>query len=928
MQLSLEELKYQQDAIQSVVSIFDGTAKNTYENASQNGIRSNRLTITPEEIADNLRKGFKTNGISDETANFELPQVAPTVFNDETVNVRLPFDVCVEMETGTGKTLVYLKTIYELYRKYRFTKFIILTPTIPVRQGVMQTLRDFEKQLNDIFEFTPNYFEYDSKRIAEVGKFAQEQHPQIMVMTTAAITGDDRIINREQREDLFDNLPFIDLIAKTRPIVIMDEPQMGMDAEKTSKAIERLNPLVQLRYSATHRKEFTKNLIYRLTPADSYKQNLVKKIDVLTVVERNDEASLKVELVEAQNQKGTFKAKLKAWKKKADGEIKFEVTPWMTLGDDLAEKTRNAAYTGYVIENIRKDMMDDRWRVKFQNIDLELIENEIAGNIEAVWEMQLDFLVKTHFKRAAELKQKGIKCLSLIFIDRVASYIGDDPIIKNLFIEKYKAHFPQYYDGKEPTAEQIEKVQGYYFAKTSRGQFADNDGGEKEQKRIYDFILKQKKELLLLDNPVEFIFSHSALGVGWDNPNVFQIATLSTTYSEIKKRQEIGRGLRICVDQTGKRVYDAPDVTAKDRINQLTVIPNETYATFAAQYQSEIVEQYGDAKAGAGMTTSHKGTSKSEVKFKRNRNTDIERALQSFWDALARKTEYSVVFDDECIIREAIDQVSQITIPHTIVEAVLTSINDLEDIETTAEYRGTSQQIIQTRFSTLDLIEELSEDTHLCYTTVIKIVKGIAESDDVLKQWIRNPPLFVQKAAAIIKRIELDAMIRGLSYTVTNETMPFSFDDYVDQIADINNNIAQTPTRGVYDNQKIDSDIEKRFAEDADGDAQVVFVLKLPKSYKIPTPIGFYEPDFGIVLRRADIDGDFDGEFHYVIETKGTNGINDTGALTADEIFKIKCAVEHFKALGVELELEPNNIYHAPIREYSTFKDAVSAVVN
>lgn len=928
MQLRLEELSYQQDAIESVVGIFDGTAKNSYENASRNGIRSNVLTVTPEEIAENLRKVFEINGISDETAMFEAPQIAESDFNGQIVSDRLPFDVCVEMETGTGKTLVYLKTIYELYKKYRFTKFIILTPTIPVRQGVMQTLRDFEKQLNDIFEFTPNYFEYDSKRIAEVGKFAQEQHPQIMVMTTAAITGDDRIINREQREDLFDNLPFIDLIARTRPIVIMDEPQMGMDADKTSKAIERLNPLVRLRYSATHRKEFTKNLVYRLTPADSYKQNLVKKIDVLTVVEKNDEASLKVELAEARSKNGSFQAKLKAWKKKADGEIRFEDTPWMKPGDDLAQKTNNAAYTGYVIENIWSDMMDDRWRVKFQNIDLELVENEVAGNIEAVWAMQMDFLVKTHFKRAAELKHKGIKCLSLIFINRVANYIGDDPIIKNLFIEKYKAHFLQHNNGNQPTAEQIENAQGYYFAKTSQGQFADNDGGEKEQKRIYDLILKDKKELLSLDNPVEFIFSHSALGVGWDNPNVFQIATLSTTYSEIKKRQEIGRGLRICVDQTGKRVYDAPDVTAKDRINQLTVIPNETYATFAAQYQSEIVEQYGDAKTGAGMTTSHKGTSKSEVTFTRNRNTDIERALQSFWDALARKTDYSVVFDDKRIIREAVEQISQITIPHTIVEAVLTSINDLEDIEATAEYRGTASQVIQTRFSTLDLIEELSEDTHLCYTTVIEIVKGIAASDEVLKQWIRNPPLFIQKAAAIIKRIELDAMVRGLSYTVTNEVIPFSFEDYVDQIADINNSIAKTPTRGVYDQQRIDSDFEKRFAEAADRDAQVVFVLKLPKSYKIPTPIGYYEPDFGIVLRRADIDGDFNGEFHYVIETKGTNNIDDTGALTADEIFKIKCAVRHFKALGVKLELEPNNIYHAPIREYSTFMDAVTEVVN
>jgi len=657
MQLALEELKYQQDAVDAVVSIFDGTASNTYDNATVKGIRSNRLTLSPDEIEANIQTACKTSGIADEAAKFEAPQTIEEFRGDKTVNLRLPFDISVEMETGTGKTLVYLKTIYRLFQKYKFTKFIILTATIPVRQGVMQTLRDFEKQLDDIFEFTPNFFEYDSKRIPEVAKFAQEQHPQIMVMTIASITGDDRIINREQREDLFDNLPFIDLIARTRRVVIMDEPQMGMDAPATSNAISRLNPLVRLRYSATHRREHLQNLVYRLTPYESYSQGLVKKIDVLTVVEKNDEASLKVELVEAKNANGTFKARLKAWKKKADGELKFEVTPWMSPGDRLFDKTNNVAYHDYVIENIKKPMDSDRWIVTFQNRDFQLLEGEAGGNIEAVWATQMSFLVKKHFERSAVLREKGIKCLSLVFINRVANYIGDDSIIKKLFVEKYREHFPKYNGGSEPSAEQVEKVQGYYFANTSRGDLTDGEGGKEEQKRIYDLILKDKKRLLSLENPVQFIFSHSALGVGWDNPNVFQIATLSTTYSEIKKRQEIGRGLRICVDQTGKRIYDAPDVTAKDRVNLLTVIPNETYETFALQYQDEIREQYGDKRAGAGMTHTDGNKPKSEVKFTRNHNVEIDRALNDFWNALAKKTEFAVVFDDAEIIKQAVEKV-------------------------------------------------------------------------------------------------------------------------------------------------------------------------------------------------------------------------------------------------------------------------------
>ncbi|MEO6051924.1 MAG: DEAD/DEAH box helicase family protein, partial [Pyrinomonadaceae bacterium] len=660
MQLKLEELPYQQDAVDAVMSVFDGTAPNTYDNATIKGIRSNKLTLSPAEIGTNIQNAYKANGIADEAAKFAPPMSEPRLFGDDLANIRLPFDISVEMETGTGKTLVYLKTIYRLFQKYKFTKFIILTPTIPVRQGVMQTLRDFEKQLDDIFEFTPNFFEYDSKRVPEVAKFAQEQHPQIMVMTTASITGDDRIINREQREDLFDNLPFIDLIARTRPVVIMDEPQMGMDADKTSKAIERLDPLVRIRYSATHRKEYLKNLVYRLTPADSYKEGLVKKIDVLTVVEKNDEASLKVELVEATNANGTFKAKLKAWKKNADGDLSYVTTPWMKMGDNLFDKTHNVAYHGYVIENIKMPMDSDSWHVTFQNSNVELISGEKSGNIEAVWSVQMDNLIERHFKKAAALREKGIKCLSLVFINRVANYVGDNPVIKNLFIEKYRERYPKFHDNQEPTAEQIAKAQGYYFAKTSHGTFADNDGGLVEQKRIYDLILKDKKELLSLTNPIQFIFSHSALGVGWDNPNVFQIATLSTTYSEIKKRQEIGRGLRICVDQTGKRIYDAPDVTAKDRINQLTVIPNESYETFAIQYQDEIRSQFGDAKAGAGLTHSDKNGPKDPVSFKRNTDPNINAALQAFWDALAKETKYLAQFDDAKIIEEAVKEIATI----------------------------------------------------------------------------------------------------------------------------------------------------------------------------------------------------------------------------------------------------------------------------
>jgi type III restriction enzyme len=247
--------------------------KNTFDNACFEGIRSNICKLTLNEFFANIKAVIADNGIDDETAKPSQEK-----------------DLCIEMETGTGKTLVYLKSIYELSKHYGFTKFIILVPSVAIRQGVLGTLKTFEKQLENIYGFKPNYFEYESKKLSKVTGFIEEQHPQIMIMTLASFNSEDKILNQAQREDLFANIPFIEAIGKTNPIVLMDEPQEGMDTENSIKQISKLNPLVKIRYSATHK--VIKNLLYRLTPYDSYKQGLVKKIEVLTVTEKNDEATI------------------------------------------------------------------------------------------------------------------------------------------------------------------------------------------------------------------------------------------------------------------------------------------------------------------------------------------------------------------------------------------------------------------------------------------------------------------------------------------------------------------------------------------------------------------------------------------------------------------------------------------------------------
>ncbi len=924
MEIKLEELEYQQTAIMSIVNVFKGNDKNTFDNACTEGIRSNICTLSNEQLKENIKTVILENGIGEEIAKVTSEQ-----------------ELTIEMETGTGKTLVYIKSIYELYKHYGFTKFIILVPSIAIRQGVLSTLSAFEKQLESIYGFTPKFFEYNSKRLNKVTNFIEEQHPQIMVMTLASFNSEDKILNQAKREDLFANIPFIDAIGRTNPIIIMDEPQEGMDTENSIKQIAKLNPLFKIRYSATHK--VVKNKLYRLTPYDSYKQGLVKKIEVLTVTEKNDEATLKLELSETQNGKGEPKAKIKAWHQSKSGKIEFKNSKWLKKGDNLGEVTNNPSYLKYQITRINKSLRTGKWSVSFTN-GTEIFEKQTSGNIQSIWALQLEWLIMRHFTKKQKLQEQGIKCLSLIFIDKVANYISEKPIIKNLFIEKYKELYPEFHNNEKPTAEHIDAIQGFYFAQTGKGEFTDNENSMRKNKDVFDAILKDKIGLLNYGsesdegasqtpikeksiseqtaNKIEFIFSHSALGVGWDNPNIFNIATLSNSYSEIKKRQEIGRGLRICVNKDGERVYDKLSVEDTKRINQLTVIPNETYETFVTQYQEEIKEVYGTSRVGAGMTHTHKGKPQNKVSFKRSKNESINKAFKRFWTALAKKTNYTVGFDETALIERSIEAINNIKIADYEAEVSSRSIDSITEEGIEGEFGGKETYKLKARFSALDLMEEISENTGLSYTTTFKIVEGI-NSENLVK----NPPLFIQKASALIKNIELEEMLRGLDYHLTNETFPFEFNDFIKQVED--NQYRDTPNRGFYNRMLIDSYTESLFALATDNDDEVICFMKLPAYYKIQTPIGEYNPDFGIVMKRKSLrnarlsggQGN-ESEFYFVIETKGTNDINDKKSLKESEVYKIECALKHFATLGVEVQ------YKAPVKNYQYFKTEANKTIN
>ena len=884
MQLDLEDLDYQRRAIAAVVGVLDGQIKNTFDNSNLFGIQANITDLTPEQIQDNKKRIIDENGIAEPDA-----KLSPDP------------DVCIEMETGTGKTLVYLRTAYELYKEYRLTKFIILVPSIAIKEGVLQSVEDFKKPLADRYGFTPACFEYDSGKLSRLKHFIEDTQPQIMVMTIQSITSDDRIINQPGRDDAFLGLTFLQALGKCRPVIIMDEPQEGMDTENSVARLATLDPLVRLRYSATHK--VVKNLLYRLTPFDAYRNGMVKKIEVLSVAEKNDEATLKIEFSGTQTNASGPRAKLSVWRVNGDG-FKWKETNWLKVGDNLGDKSGNVSYRDYTIERIWKSIHDQKHHLKFTN-SIELTLKERNGDISGLFRQQLQWLIRRHFQKKSVLAAQGIKCLSLIFIDKVDNYVRDEGLIKVLFREEYAAIHREIL-GTDPTPEQITECQGYYFAKTGGDEYTDSENAMLKNKKIFDEILRDKRALLEFSNPREFIFSHSALGVGWDNPNIFNIATLNESYSDVKKRQELGRGLRICRNQDGQRIYDAEDVKEGEETNLLTIVPNETYETFAAQYQEQIKEIYGTAAAGSTLRENHKGRAKPK-KLKLTKHFESA-AFKAFWAKLARKTDYAVAFDETKVVERAIEALNKLVIGDYQAEVVMTRIRSIAVASIRSEEVGREVENLRASFTAFDLVEELSENTALSYPTALEIVSGLTNFAAVSK----NPPKFLAAACAIIRDIELDEMLRTLNYHPTGESIPLA--EFLKVIPTFLP-IEATPVRGVYDGVACDSTYERSFTKAAELDNEVVCFLKLPSFYRIPTPVGIYEPDFGLVLKRKRIKSGEENEYYFVVETKSTNNLDDRKALTDDERLKIQCAMKHFEAIEIEAQLDYRP-YVAPVKDY------------
>lgn len=616
MKLKFKKQQYQEDASLSVVRCFEGQPKGDRRdlvgrrerkidltNWKQNSVEdiisfgNNKIAITGDDLRKNIRAVQKQNNL-DYTDNQGFENYS------------------IEMETGTGKTYTYIKTMYELNKAYGWSKFIVIVPSIAIREGVLKSFQITEEHFQELYRKKIRYFVYNSNNssnIANINNFAEDNSIQVMIMNYQAFNtkskGNRRIY--EELDELQSRKP-IDVLKATNPILIIDEPQkMG----KTEEMLKEFNPLFILRYSATHKDKFKYNMIYRLDAVDAYNQKLVKKINVKGIEllhNKSEDTYLYLDRVEIS--KSDPVAYIEIETKSSTGVTKK--TRKFSVGANLFELSGGLEeYKGYVISEIdaRNSSFD---KVVFTN-GFELTTGQIIGDAEESYmsRIQIRETIKAHFEKEKEYYKKGIKVLSLFFIDEVAKYKVYDDSKKahngeyaKIFEEEYNNIYNEYYNFiDEEYKAYLDKLNGKkvhsgYFSidkKASKGlaedeqifidsKIDDKVEGTSSDEDAYDLIMKDKERLLSLSEPVRFIFSHSALREGWDNPNIFQICTLKKSNSEISKRQEIGRGLRICVNSNGERMDYRELEDDFFNINNLTVIASESYDSFAKALQSEI----------------------------------------------------------------------------------------------------------------------------------------------------------------------------------------------------------------------------------------------------------------------------------------------------------------------------------------------------
>ena len=978
MKLKFKQQQYQYDATMAVVNCFSGQSKGERkELIGREGffayeIFSNqKLQLTDKELLKNINEVQKEQGLK-ESRHLE------------------GLDFTIEMETGTGKTYVYTKTMYELNNHYGWSKFIIMVPSVAIREGVHKSLEITAEHFQEIYGKKIRFSIYDTKKksnLVNIKSFANTANIEVLIMNYQAFATRSKESRKIYQElDSIQSDKPINIIKRARPILIIDEPQrFGAQAEAL---LQEFNPLFHLRYSATHKKDYNK--IYRLDAIDAYNKKLVKKIKVKGIeVVGNSGTNSYLFLDRIQISTNQYPVALIEMEVDQKSGIKKNIRK-ISEKDDLYQLSGELAqYKGFIV----KEINGLKNRVTFIN-GIEIYIGQAIGDVdeEHVRRIQIREAIKSHIEKERVLFQRSIKVLSLFFIDEVAKYRIYDKNNHQLngeyatiFEEEYNNAirqqniFEEEYN-KYISSHPAENIHAGYFSIDKKGHFVNSKENKSEEgsddESAYDLIMKNKERLLSLNEPTRFIFSHSALREGWDNPNVFQICTLKHSQSTISKRQEIGRGLRICVNNNGDRMDSSVLENEFFDINSLTVIASESYDNFARNLQQEIVEslserpvklttdvlkgrilkntegkklELNDAKTMdlifelkakgyvddqyritddlindvekdkfelSGMfnefksaivdlmqniytTANFKATENdlanniSEAELKPNENF-AKKEFQDLWNKIKIKTVYEVDFNSDELIRKSIIaldanlQVKKVIV--TITEGEQKDEIDeksLKDGNSMVKLKNIAEKT-EALLGTLkyDPVSEIAKETNLTRKTIVKILKGIKPV--TFANFRVNPESFIKETGKIINQEKAAALIDNITYSKIDQV-------YTDEIFTINNfkgslseNILKVK-KHIYDYVKSDSKIERQFATDLES-GEVLVYAKLPGGFKIPTPVGNYNPDWAIVFDT--------NKFKYVYFIAETKGTMESLQLKEIETRKINYAREHFKALG------------------------------
>lgn len=985
---------YQTEAVEDTVNVFRGQPKrdpkhyrrdigkiakgSIFSEDEEAGYRNADVELDKKQLLDNIREMQIRNQIVPSTT------LAP---GHGVVNLD------IEMETGTGKTYVYIKTMFELNKQYGWSKFIIVVPSIAIREGVAKSFCMLEDHFMEHYGKKARWFVYNSSNLNQLDQFSQDSGISVMIINTQAFatsmkeggkSKESRIIY--SKRDEFGSRRPIDVIAANRPIIIMDEPQK-MEGAATQSALAKFKPLFVLNYSATHKTKH--DTIYALDAYDAYKEQLVKRIQVQGFEVKNLKGTsgyIYIDgMVLSPNHAPEVRIELEC--KRKDGSIRREIRKF-GVNDSLAAASGLAQYNDFVITDINPR---GRGSVTFLNGDT-LYCGEVVGdtNEEAMQRVQIRQTIIAHLQKEKELFNRGIKCLSLFFIDEVSHYRQYDNEgnevkgkFQKIFEEEYARiinDFITVFDN--PYDKYLRKFKPYethkgYFSIDKKGRSVnvgekakiDKDGISNDIS-AYDLILKNKERLLSFEEPTRFIFSHSALREGWDNPNVFQICTLRHSNSTTAKRQEVGRGLRICVDKNGIR--QDKELLGDDvhEVNQLTVIANESYTDFTTALQRETREALRDRVTAASqdyfigkvvvdsngekhtidlmdatlilgylyqsgyVTRNGNLTSKYHADAKadelmllpedspiKNIEAGIQKLIagifnpkvledmveevapttpanelndnftdkrfQKLWNEINHKYVYTVHYDSEELIETAIANLKKNLTVTKLQYVMVTGDQDKDNVMEFGNTTSTTRELadISTSSVPYDVVGDIAKGARLTRRTVVKILKGIGIKALLFKN---NPEEFIRNVIKTIRDEKATMIVDHITYNPT-KAEPYDSTIFVPERR-LNVNKAVELSKHITPYVAYDSDGEKKFAEGLQSDTQVVIFAKLPRKLKIPTPVGYYAPDWAIVFE--------DGAVRHIFFVAETKGSLDKMELRGVELAKTECAKRLFNSIS------------------------------